>query len=81
MTVPADGALTSCGPTNPTGCLKACYAVGLGTPAAPVYSAPLLLHPGPPVSFANGIVVVFSTTGCNIKTIGTAITFFEAQIY
>lgn len=79
--VPADGPLTSCGTTNPAGCLKACFGVAVGTPTAPVSALLLQLQPGPPVSFANGIVAVFSTTGCNSKTIGTAITFFEAQIY
>jgi hypothetical protein len=79
-TVPADGALTSCGTTNPTGCLKACYPIGLGTATAPVYGG-LQMQPGPPISFVNGIIAVYSSTGCNTKTVGAANIFFEAQDY
>jgi hypothetical protein len=79
-TVPADGALTSCGTTNPAGCLKACYPIGLGTATAPVYGG-LQMQPGPPISFANGIVAVYSSTGCTTKTLGAANIFFEAQVY
>lgn len=74
--VPADGALTSCGTGNPSGCLKACFPIGLGTASAPVYGG---LQS--PITFANGIVVVYSSTGCNTKTIGAANVFFQAQVY
>lgn len=78
--VPADGALTSCGTTNPTGCLKACYPLGVGTAAAPTYGG-MQLQPGPPMSFVNGIVIAYSSTGCPTKTLGATNIFFEAQVY
>ena len=79
-TVPADGALTSCGTTNPAGCLKACYPIATGSASAPAYGG-LQLQPGPPMSFANGVVIAFSTTGCSTKTLGGGTMFFQAQVY
>jgi hypothetical protein len=79
-TVPADGALTSCGTSNPTGCLKACYPIATGSASAPAYGG-LQLQPGPPMSFVNGVVIVFSTTGCSTKTLGGTTMFFQAQVY
>ncbi|HSS26144.1 MAG TPA: hypothetical protein VLL82_17535 [Mycobacterium sp.] len=77
--VPADGALTSCGTTNPAGCLKACYQVLAGT-TSPAYTG-FQLSPGPPISFVNGITVSYSSTGCSTKTAGAANVFFQAQVY
>jgi hypothetical protein len=74
-TVPADGALTSCGTTNPAGCLKACYPISAGAYAG------FQLLPGPPMPFVNGIVVSYSSTGCSTKTAGAANVFFQAQVY
>lgn len=79
-TVPANGALTSCGTTNPTGCLKACYPIGVGTTTAPVFGG-MQLQPGPPIPFVNGIVVVYSSTGCPTKTLGASNIFFQGQVY
>jgi hypothetical protein len=78
-TIPS-GALTSCGTTNPSGCLKACFPIGAGTTSAPVYGG-LQLQPGPPISFANGIGVSYSSTGCNTNTLGSSAAFFQAQVY
>lgn len=78
--VPNDGALTACGTGNATGCLKACYPIAAGSASAATYSGAQLV-PGPPLSFANGIVVSYSSTGCFIKTAGSANVFFEAQVY
>jgi len=80
VTVPADGSLTSCGTSNTTGCLKACYPITAGSPGAPVYGG-LQFQPGPPLPFVNGVVAVFSTSGCNTKTLGGTTGFFEAQVY
>jgi len=74
------GALTSCGTANANPCLKACLSLALGTSSAPVTTA-LILQPGPPISFVNGIVAEYSTTGCNTSTLGTAADFFQAQVY
>lgn len=79
-TVPADGALTSCGTTNPAGCLKACYPLVAGSAAAPAFTG-FQLSPGPPMSFANGLVAAYSSTGCSTKTAGAANVFFQAQVY
>lgn len=79
-TVPADGALTSCGTANATGCLKACYPLAAGAAGAPVFGG-LQLQPGPPISFVNGIIAVYSSTGCSTKTVGAANIFFQAQFY
>ena len=79
-TVPADGALTSCGTSNAAGCLKACYAITGGSASAPAYVG-FQVSPGPPIPFVNGIAVSYSSTGCNTKTAGSANVFFEAQVY
>lgn len=79
-TVPGDGALASCGLTNPAGCLKWCGPVALGTASAPSYTG-FQLSPGPPMPFVNGVVAVYSSTGCGTKTIGAANIFFEGQVY
>jgi hypothetical protein len=79
-TVPANGALTSCGTANSTGCLKACYPINTGTASVPTYGG-LQFQPGPPLSFVNGVVAVLSTTGCNTQTLGGTTAFFEVQVY
>lgn len=79
-TVPGDGALTACGTANAAGCLKACYPIASGSSSSPSYGG-MQLQPGPPMSFATGIVVAFSTTGCITKTLGATTVFFESQVY
>lgn len=79
-TVPANGALTACGTANAAGCLKACYPIGVGSATTPAFGG-MQLVPGPPMSFANGIAVSYSSTGCFTKTAGAANVFFEAQVY
>jgi hypothetical protein len=78
-TVPNDGALTSCGTTNVAGCLKWCAPIPSGS-AASVFAG-FQLSPGPPMPFVNGVVAVFSSTGCSTKTLGATSVFFEAQVY
>lgn len=78
-TVPGDGALTACGTTNPNNCLRGCWPIAGGSATAPAFFG-FQMTPGPPVSLSNGMVMVYSSTGCTTKTLGGSNIFFEAQV-